>query len=282
MNKLHYAMFLALTALFVLAGCKKDNSEELPVDETVKSISAKWNISSTASSYISIEFNESLTYIIVSSEEVKSAEGEGAVLFGTYEVVDKSTLKLNGFGTVLLGDVGSQNITFTLRPTGQSSQTITASKSPTTIPASSRTEMICKTWKLDKIEYFGLTVSEKIECEEENAGLTITVLFSAAGTYFVDRSDDEGGLAVWEWKNQEQTQFNYAWGDVLWDGYVEIAELTKTKLVIKEYYGEFGDDPSKYLVYTLVPYASKAGEIIIAGDKLQKQGVNRGVFGIRK
>lgn len=257
-NRIH-VLLLAFTAMFLFAGCEK-GPEDPEEEKIVKGISAKWDLSGTSTSYQSIELNESLTYILVESSVAssKSSATQGAVIFGTYEVVNATTLKLNGFGTLSFPEIGTQSMTMTLNPTGGTGQTFTATKVSQTIPSSNRAEMLCKTWQLNKIEFFGFTAQEKEELEKEVEGRDQTVLFSMAGTYFVkENTTDEGELAKWKWKNQELTQFYYTWDDDWEDGtYVEINKLTQTQLEIKEYYRDDNSNTNetKYLIFKMTPY----------------------------
>ena len=68
--------------------------------------------------------------------------------------------------------------------------------------------------------------------------MTFTVLFSKAGTYFVSKVNGGGGIKQWKWNDDAETQLLYSWGVVpvfTDDHYVDIPELSSTKLIIIEY-----------------------------------------------
>ena len=73
----------------------------------------------------------------------------------------------------------------------------------------------------------------------------LSVLFSQAGTYFVEfpNPEDEiaGGLASWKWKDETEVDILYSWETPpVWtdDQVVEIIELTNNTLKILEIFSE--------------------------------------------
>ncbi|MDR2389155.1 MAG: hypothetical protein LBD89_05140, partial [Tannerellaceae bacterium] len=148
---------------------------------------------------------------------------------------------------------------FTLEATGKN-ETYVANKAADPISSTSRTDMFCRTWRLEKITIDESAVSEenkkhyveeygtdwKTEAEkdrnEEYAGLI--VLFSKAGTYLVlyayDDADEEAGLSEWKWANKEETEIYYSWAnweDDWTENIVQVKDLNNAILKIQE--GEF-------------------------------------------
>jgi hypothetical protein len=220
---------LLLLLLFSFS-CSKDGDDNKDPNAAVReSISAKWNVSDvtgriSSQAYESFEFNKSGNYIIVV---------DGTVLFGLYEILDdKSTLQLEDFGTIKILSVNENAISFTLTLNGDDTElTVTAVKADE-MASSTKTELLCKTWQLVTMNGDPVAGTE----------YDLTVLFSAAGTYFVSYNDpgegeSEGGLALWAWKDSSEETLCYSWdGFIDCDGEheVQIVELTKSKLKIIE------------------------------------------------
>jgi hypothetical protein len=221
---------IAIFALTSIISCTKDeNKPNKPLEK--ETISAKWIVGGT-SVYESFEFNKSGNYIVVKNVTTKS-ESSQIVLFGTYVIVDKTTITLSNFGTLKISTITDNSIGFTVQLTGNptSAIVITATKQ-NEMAATTRTDLLCRTWEM--VTYNGESVT--------GTDMELTVLFSKAGTYFVsfaDPSDEnDGGLAQWKWKNVAETEMLYSWDEIpVWSeaNSVQIPELTATTLKIIEH-----------------------------------------------
>jgi hypothetical protein len=222
------------------ASCGSDNEGSAPL--STSSISAKWNVSAQTSNYASFEFNKDGNYIVVENPQTTSgnvtqaaATTEPTVHFGKYQITD-NTVKLAGLGTmVVTGIVGSQ-ITFNFATTANPEQKLdyTATRAPN-VANSSKTDLLCRTWKVTS----EIDKKNGEEKAPEHNRIGWTVLFSHAGTYFVNHEDGTSPeLAQWKWKNAAETEVYYSWDN--WDDFVEnedfitITELTKNSLKIYE------------------------------------------------
>jgi hypothetical protein len=141
---------------------------------------------------------------------------------------------------------------------------VTATKSDE-IPNSAKTALLCRTWNL-------ITVNG-----ESVAGtdMELTVLFSAAGTYFVSFANpadqNDGGLARWTWKDNTQQSFCYSWdGEPTCDGTneVEVAELTATQATIIE----------ATETYVLQPASNAKSAVSMTSNVLSGSKLARGIF----
>jgi len=228
-----------LVAMLVVASvvsCKKDGNETNRSLEK-ETLSAKWVVDGT-SDYKSFEFNESGSYIVVKNSPEKSTDNQ-MVLFGTYEIVDNETIVLSDFGTMKVTELNDDSIGFSIQLTGNpNSDVIIMAAKQAEMKSSKKTDLLCRTWKL-------------VTDNDENVAGTdqeLTVLFSAAGTYYVSfanpSDDNEDGLAQWKWTDETESTFFYSWSDVpVWseESKVEIIELTKNVLKILEKYDD-GDE----------------------------------------
>lgn len=248
------------TILASINSCKKDeNKTNDPIDK--ETISAKWIVDGT-SDYESFEFNLSGNYIIV-KEDAKKSKNELVVLFGTYEIIDDKTIILSDFGKIIVSEVGENTISFliVLDSDPDNKISINAIKKDE-MQTSTRTELLCRTWELVTVD------------GEDVAGtdMELTVLFSAAGTYFVSfanpEGENDGGLAQWKWKDGNEIILCYSWeGEPTCDGTheVEISELTTNKLKIIEY----------EMIYVLRPASNRKSAIISSGNFLDTKSINR-------
>lgn len=235
-----------LTVIFVLSfitSCEKDEND--PKETLGKdTISAKWIVSSL-SEYESFEFNESGNYIVVKNTVMKSI-GDQIILFGTYEIIDNSTVLLSDFGTIGITAISDSIINFSILLASNNDKEIIINASrQEEIENSTKTELLCRTWKMASVNGEDVVGTEK----------ELLVLFSKAGTYFVDFSspqdENERGIANWKWSDATETKFLYSWKNPpVWDEdkLVEIIELTNNSLKVLEKFDEGEDD-----LYSLVP-----------------------------
>ncbi|WP_299778926.1 hypothetical protein [uncultured Formosa sp.] len=221
-------ILLTLFTLILITGCDSDNNNDEETSEDV-SINSKW-IVSNSSEYESFEFNESGNYIIVKNTEEERTTDTETILFGTYNLIDASTVILSDFGTLLISDIDEDSINFSIALTNnpESEIEIKAYKNAE-FENSTNTDLLCRTWQMETFN--GENVIGTVD--------DLTVIFSRAGTYFVTYtsplSENEGGLAKWYWSNNKQTELYYSWdkGEDS-DGIVKITELTPTSLIIDE------------------------------------------------
>ncbi len=239
--KIFKQTLLAFLAIMCFVSCDKDDSELKNELETKASINAKWVVEGT-SEFKSFEFNESGNYIIVKEGTVKSS-ASNSILFGTYEYDADQTITLSEFGTIKISDYGTDHMNFVveLKDGTEEPVSLKATKKEE-MGSSERTDLLCRSWKLIRIN------DVNVEGTEEE----ITVLFSKAGTYFVEfvnpNPDVLGGLAEWSWSNSSKTAINYSWTQYGEGGTFDIVELTDNSLKILE---EFEGEESE--MSTLVP-----------------------------
>lgn len=282
-------LLVCLTLFSMTLSCKKDKEtkeeerqEEERQEETINHpIVGKWNISAAESPYSSIEFSRSGDYIIVSKEgagggklqtgnssnnllgKKRTASGNARtnsspIHFGSYKI-DGNKITLTGFGVIDVINLTEEefHFSFTIQSTGNANEYI-ASKTQEPIMSSSRADMICKTWVLDKVtidvnSFDADEIAEFIEedgpnwaaiwaQEETEDSKGDIVLFSKAGTYLIlyknQEIKDEAGLAEWKWTNSSENAFYYSWDNWTspdWtDDVAKINELTNSKLVIND------------------------------------------------
>lgn len=259
--------FALLCILCSLASCSDDDNnddktggnngngngntiEKVPT-LTSGTVSAKWDITEGNSVYSSFEFNESGNYIIVGQSLTKSTN-DSIVYFGSYKIsTDSTTMILTGFGTIKVSAIDDNNFSFSLILDSKPAETITLNaKRASEITRSTSTELLCRTWEVNK--YF----VDGIEAEGPN----LTILFSKAGTYFVDWKNDpeSGGLAKWRWVDSEEKAIQYTWDNEWWsdEGVVEINELTENSLKITEI------EEEGTVLYELIPVDNTEASLV--------------------
>ncbi len=258
-----------------------DNGEKNGKEILESRINTKWEVSDSNSPFASFEFNEDGTYIVIEKEvEIRSKSIVGTppkrffpgsnlvktgtrsgefsypqVYFGTY-TIEGNKITLSGLGVIEVTDITDTKFTFsfTHESTGEKSN-IVAGKTQESIPSSSRTDMLCRTWVAEKVTInYSLFTREDIEFAEEEYGpdwktvleeeyLGISILFSKAGTYTVFNFDGQEGVvkhAYWKWANSQETQINYSsenWEDEWEKNILTIKKLTSSNLEIEEDYG---------------------------------------------
>lgn len=196
-------ILVAILVLISIFSCKKD--ENKPKDTLSKeTISAKWTVDGI-SVFESFEFNKSGNYIIVKYTKTKSTNNQ-IVLFGTYVIIDDKTIVLSDFGKIMISKIGDNSINFSIlldsNPNNEIS--IIATKQEE-MQNSTKTELLCRTWEMVTVNGDDVTGTDN----------EFTVLFSAAGTYFVTfanpEDENDGGLAQWKWKDETETKLLYSW-----------------------------------------------------------------------
>lgn len=228
MKNLKLALSVAMLLAFILS-CNKD--EDTTGDQLEKeTISAKWIVDGTGA-YVSFEFNESGNYLVVKNSAKKSTS-EVIVLFGTYEIIDKKTIVLSDFGKIVITEINDNAISFSIYlDSNPNTKILINATKQEEMNKSTKTELLCRTWEMVTID--GEPVA--------GTDMELTVLFSAAGTYFVSYAnpteDGDGGLALWAWKDANENILCYSWEGELTcngDNEVVVAELTATKVKIIE------------------------------------------------
>ena len=240
--------FMALMNLLIVATLTSCN-HAIEDDNLIALMSAKWEISDPNSVYSSFEFNRDGNFIVVEDgtnptlkagfSKAKSllqqnpnkigtrASADSKSLpvhFGDFQI-DGYTITLSGFGAITVVSITADkfSFSFTLESTGES-RAFTANKAKEPVPASSRTEMFCRTWIIHKVTIDEAALSEadknwyvyqygsdwKAQAENELTGTV--VLFTKAGTYLVSYADEalSPGLFWWKWGNEEETVIHYS------------------------------------------------------------------------
>jgi hypothetical protein len=286
-NRLRAFLFAALLGGMMpgAVSCSDDADDD---GLTSSTISAKWEISDPGSMIASIEFNKDGHYILVTRVEDESAPtvarnsaaatARGAffqgvasftapsrasgdsnlspVHFGTYKI-EGDRIILSGFGVINVISIAEDEFTFsfTLTATGETGEYV-ASKAAAVISSSSRTEMLCRSWKLERvtvdeslipeeekqelIDEYGADWKAIIEQEETEEDAGMIALFSRAGTYLVlyaNEDEEEAGLSEWKWTSSAETAIYYSWynwEDEWTENVVSVVELTKSTLKIQE------------------------------------------------
>ncbi|WP_299124569.1 hypothetical protein [uncultured Tenacibaculum sp.] len=226
-GKIATLLFLTLVTI----SC--NSNDEIPSTKIKKEeISSKWEIEN--SNYKSFEFNKDGNYIIVksaSANKSKSQKNEKNILLGQYEIVDDKTINLIDFGQIIISSINGTKMDFTIVDNKTSTSIEVSSSKIEKISSSTNTDLFCRTWKMTEVNGEDV-VGTKYE---------LTVIFSQAGTYFVElvnpTQSNQGGLAEWKWQNAEENSLCYSWEgepNCTGDNSVTIVELTENKLVFTE------------------------------------------------
>lgn len=258
-EKITLLLFLSLITM----SCS--SNEEVPNNKIKKeTISSKWEIEN--SNYKSFEFNKDGNYIVVknaSASKSKSQKNEENILLGEYEIIDDKTINLIDFGQIIISNIDETKMDFTIVDNKTTTTIEVSSTKIEKISSSTNTDLLCRSWKMTEVNGEDV-VGTKYE---------LTVIFSQAGTYFVELTnptpDTEGGLAEWKWKNTSEDKMCYSWEnepncDV--DTSVSIVELTENVLVIVE------DNET----YKLQPIANSAPKS--ANKSVKNINFKKGVF----
>ncbi|RLD55754.1 MAG: hypothetical protein DRJ01_16205 [Bacteroidetes bacterium] len=208
---------LIVAILFITSfiSCEK-NEDDLNISLNEETISAKWIVEGS-SDYESFEYNESGNYIIVKNTTVKSTKSQ-IVLFGTYQIIDNKTIVLSDFGTMSISNIEENLIGFLINLDSNPANEITVNAvKQDEIANSTKTKLLCRTWEL-------------VSFGETDIGDFI-ILFSDAGTYFVEGGSEsgEGTLGTWKWCNPEETKLAFTVDNFLdCDGLEIIEEIQLT------------------------------------------------------
>ena len=251
---------LVLMVLVTVTSCEEDEPKDTLTKET---ISAKWVVTGS-SNYESFEFNESSNYIIAENSAAKAAVGQ-IVHYGVYQIINNETINLVDFGTIKVTSLEEENFNFTLTLDNDPNNNINIEASKQAdIASSSRTDLLCRTWEMVTIDGESVAGTE----------MELNVLFSSAGTYFVEYfspgSEGDGGLAQWQWKDEDEEWICYSWEGAptcTGNNEVELTELTSTSLTIIEFEE----------VYVLQPVSNKKAVDVSTMD-LSECEMRNGLF----
>ena len=223
-------------------GADGNSSLSQEEEELQESISAKWTLDEDGE-YESFEFNKSGSYIIVKNEIDEYTE-QKVNQFGEYAVIDEETLELSGFGTLSIEEVDDESIdlSITLEDEPDSVITVSATKNEQ-MESTTRIDLLCRTWETT-IELEEELYDEETDTYTDTTMIyEVSVLFSTAGTYFVEYlnldedADRHGGLAHWQWEDDSEEMLMYSWDAIpefTDERIVDISYLSKDSLVIIE------------------------------------------------
>jgi hypothetical protein len=229
MKKIANKILVLLTVATLISCDKSENS----TDNNVNNITykAKWLVEENGD-YKSFEFNESGNYIIVKNAPEGSATSE-IVRFGTYETTDDKVLNLSNFGILKIQNTTANRMSFSIATLDNPETEINLNaQRQAEIANSTSTDLLCRTWEL--VTTNGETVA--------GTDMELTVLFSAAGTYFVTylnpTDENDGGLAQWVWTNSNEDSLCYSWDGTApvcnGENTVSITSLSANTLTIVE------------------------------------------------
>ena len=233
----------------------------LPTPE-YESSSAKYEMSS-GSPYRSIEFTSSGNYVIVTNShsyysaapaaKVKKQTAVGTAMasgllrtpersvsrayfngiyYGTYTKTGDNQYNLQGFGTITVNTGGDNAYSLTVT-TSSGSQTLAATKAVAD-KDSDRTNALCRTWNVDKLnlkvwingskKYDRTVAANKLNDLFEDWGddgwedneIPRQVIFTKSGTYMVlyglnDYSNNSLDISSWRWENESKGIIRYSW-----------------------------------------------------------------------
>jgi hypothetical protein len=190
-----------------------------------ETISGKWEIGDSENS--TFEFTPDNIYIVVGNfgQPVSRAVTQQTYVYTGKYTISGTKITLEGFGIIEVKSFSDEDFSFSLKlANSNESYNFQAIKQENTIESSTRTNLLCRYWKVVKVSNSDY---------EEMIGYS--VLFSKAGTYLVTHNDGSSGLAEWKWKNTEQTILQYSWNHWVYSsGEVQIQDLTASSLKINE------------------------------------------------
>lgn len=263
-------VWMLICASIILCSCSKDKDKDEQNDETAD-INAKWEIADQNSKYVSFEFNKDGNYIVVernitgrgiaAADAKKQTATDGAnqpllaslnkpatkttsdviTHFGSYTFQNgQLTIVLSGFGVINIISLSETEFTFTVTLTGSTQATrYSATKAANTITTSTKTELLCRTWRLVKLLGMDVTGSDS----------ELTMLISQAGTYFCQYADGASDLSQWKWHDypglEKESALVYSHDGWNSSGLAIINTLTENTLILTDSVGilyEFSND----------------------------------------
>jgi hypothetical protein len=211
MDRKWFLLFVVLI-LGITVGCDSKYASK-------HTINAKWDVGSDNEKFSSFEFTVDDIYIVI--------ENLVSVHTGKYRI-EKSNIILEGLGVLEVISINPKEFIFSFK-LEKSNEKIEyhAVKMENTVAKSSKTNMLCRFWKVDNVS--NPSVSSQIGT---------TVLFSRAGTYLVTQ-DGITEVSEWKWGNKEETVIHYSWDkwndNWLNNNKVIILDLSVTRLKMLEH-----------------------------------------------
>jgi len=217
-NKRFWLGILVIVLLFGIAiiGCDNGLKSGSGGIVSKEAINGKWETGDSANS--TFEFTTDNIYIVVGNfgqPTSRAATQQVYVYTGKY-TISGTKITLEGFGVIEVKSFSDEEFSFSLKLTDSNeTYNFQAVKQENTIASSSRTNLLCRYWKVAKVD------NPSYESQIGDG-----VLFSKAGTYLVMHKNGSSGLAEWRWKNTEQTIFQYSWDQWEEADDAEVQELT--------------------------------------------------------
>lgn len=275
MKNIYQALF-SFFGFLLIVGCQLDSPE--PQEDLLAEVVGKWAISSGDFSLLNkenyqsdksrfssankgfIEFLSDGTFILV--------DGSSRTKTGKYTVNTDLSLALEGLGVVkdiqLKGDVLAFHLEILNQVVSVESKKVQAVKS------SEKTDLLCRTWVLDidqfeKDNKFKLFSELDLEIEYEGytlADIRVEVTFLNSGTYMSTLYGKGKVLKIntanWQWHPDRPHSIYYWWeeeelGEADFPSYVDLAELSKTRLVVHENWIDDYTYLPSILITTLFP-----------------------------
>ena len=243
-----FIVLCAVALMFTSCDGGKKNNGGIKNNELV----GKWEVGSNDLGIVSVEFSSN-NYIVVTTAELPTrGDGGSFTYFGTYTIKGNDVI-LSDLGTITITSLGSGTIGFSV-VMEDGTVSINGDKAEETITTSTKTDLLCRTWKFVS-ESSNPEMSEGEDTDEgEGAGEgeeedpAEYVYFSKAGTYFVSFASGNSMLSSWKWKSEAE-------GTIYWSDEVPIVEseeniitietLTASTLVVREDY-----DDGDYISYS--------------------------------
>jgi len=200
-------------------GCSSGSEDDDIVSK--ETLNGKWE--TVGSEKSTFEFTTDNVYVVEGSFGQPSRAAT-QVYTGKYTISD-TIIILEGFGVIEVVSFSVEEFRFSLK-LNNSNQTYNfqAVKKENTIASSSRTNLLCRNWKVVRVSDPG-----------HNDAIGEGILFSRAGTYLVTHRSGTTALAEWRWKNTEQTIFQYSWDHWGSFGDVQIQDLTASSFKLVDY-----------------------------------------------
>ena len=260
--------------------CGSDSDDDMGGDNPMdppqfESSSALYKVTDTDSNYKSVEFTASGNYIIttrgnVQAPATRSYGADGNVLFGTY-IKNDDTFVLDGFGTIVVNGRGSDTVSLVIKTNSGEMVTVEA-RLWRQYRSSGKTDMLCRTWKLDKIwlyskmqgqvlidQYYdnyreflkavydmeGEKYTEK-DLDIVQAWEPVQVIFTKSGSYIVFYVDGTLSACYWKWQDESIGELCYSWN------YETLDDPTKSGVINID----FGDSQLLITEYFFIDYQS--------------------------
>ncbi len=233
-SPIRFVILIGLVMIFSIS-CQEDDSDDVTDAMDLSTLTSKWEFVDNDELY-TLEMNEDGNYIA----KKKNATGSGTIRFGDYQISD-NTVYFESLGELKITSIDDVNLSGEWRSNTENTPIIISGNRSTTISESDSTNLLCKSWQM-----------VSVNGEEVDTEYALTVIWSNAGTYFVEfdepTDENEGGLSQWKWNENQPNSLLYNWdGTSNWDDADEITivELSATSLTIRE---DYSDDESETFV----------------------------------